>query len=180
MPMIEVTTTKGAFDEETKERLAADLSTIALELEAAPYVDFGDAAHMQALAWCFINEQQVYVGGQVLEKPTYRVVVTIPDGAPGLFGPLAERSRAKLVERVTSAVLTAEGSPSTLVEAHRVWVQLRSIPNGQWGAFGEVVTLPDLAAYGMNRGEPGGRIDRMRRAALESVGAERPSEPIVG
>jgi phenylpyruvate tautomerase PptA (4-oxalocrotonate tautomerase family) len=171
MPMIELTTTKGALDDAAKQQLAAELSTIALELEAAPFARFGDTAHMQALAWCFVNEQEVYVGGQTLAKPIYRVTVTLPEGAPGLFGPLAERGREKLVRRVTAAILAAEGSENTMVEAHRVWVHLRQITNGHWAGFGEVVTLRELAAYGLNTDEPGSKVDRMRRAALESVGA---------
>jgi phenylpyruvate tautomerase PptA (4-oxalocrotonate tautomerase family) len=170
MPMIELTTTKGALDPDATQRLAGELSTIALELEAAP-LDFGDAEHMQALAWCFVNEQDVYVGGQALPKPIYRVVVTIPEGAPGIFGPLAARNREQLVKRVTAAVLAAEGTPDTMVEAHRVWVQLRSVANGHWGGFGEVVTVADLAAYGFGRGGPRTKVGRMREAALESVGA---------
>ncbi len=97
--------------------------------------------------------------------------MTIPEGAPGVFGPLAERVRAKLVKRVTAAVLAAEGSEMTMVEAHRVWVHLRQITNGHWGGFGEVITLPDLSALGLNTDEPGSKVDRMRKAALESVGA---------
>jgi phenylpyruvate tautomerase PptA (4-oxalocrotonate tautomerase family) len=171
MPMIEVTTTKGALDDAAKQRLAGELSTLALALEAAPMADFGDAEHMQALAWCFVNEQEVFVGGQVPAKPIYRVTVTLPEGAPGLLGPLGERGREKLVKRVTAAVLAAEGSENTMVEAHRVWVHLRQITNGHWAGFGEVFTLADATAYGLNADEPGSRTDRMRQAALESVGA---------
>jgi len=93
VPMIEITTTKGALDDAAKQRLAGELSTLVLALEAAPMADFGDAEHMQALAWCFVNEQEVFVGGQVPAKPIYRVTVTLPEGAPGLFGPLAGRGR---------------------------------------------------------------------------------------
>jgi phenylpyruvate tautomerase PptA (4-oxalocrotonate tautomerase family) len=171
MPMVELTTTKGALNDAAKQRLAGELSTIALELEAAP-LDFGDAAHMQALAWCFVNEQEVFVGGESHPKPIYRVTVTIPEGAPGVFGPLAERGRDKLVERVTAAVLAAEGSENTMVEAHRVWVHLRQIANGHWAGFGEVFTLADAAAYGLKADEPGSKTDRMRRAAMESVSTE--------
>lgn len=171
MPMIELTTTKGALDDATKQRLAGELATIALELEAAPLADFGDAAHMQALAWCFVNEQEVFVGGRTHAKPIYRVTVTIPEGAPGVFGPLATRGREKLVKRVTAAVLAAEGSENTMVEAHRVWVHLRQITNGHWGGFGEVVTVSELAAYGLMTDEPGSKTDRMREAAMQSVGA---------
>jgi phenylpyruvate tautomerase PptA (4-oxalocrotonate tautomerase family) len=171
MPMIELTTTKGALDEAAKQRLAGELSTIVLELEAAPLADFGDAAHMQALTWCFVNEQDVFVGGQVHAKPIYRVTVTIPEGAPVVFGPLAKRGREKLVKRVTAAVLAAEGSENTMVEAHRVWVHLRQITDGHWAGFGEVVTLPELAAYGLKTHETETKTGRMREAAMESVSA---------
>ena len=171
MPMIELTTTKGALDDDAKQRLAGELSTIVLELEAAPLADFGDAPHMQALTWCFVNEQEVFVGGRPHAKPIYRVIVTIPEGAPGVFGPLAKRGREKLVKRVTEAVLAAEGSQNTMVEAHRVWVQLRQITNGHWAGFGEVVTLPELAAYGLKTDEPDSKTGRMREAAMQSVGA---------
>ena len=58
-----------------------------------------------------------------------------------------------------------------MVEAHRVWVHLRQITDGHWGGFGEVWTLADATAYGLNADEPGSRTDRMRQAAMESVGA---------
>jgi hypothetical protein len=126
---------------------------------------------MQALSWCFINEQALFVGGRLHAKPIYRVTVTIPEGAPGVFGPLARRGREKLVERVTAAVLAADGSENTMVEAHRVRVHLRQITNGHWAGFGEIVTLPELAAYGLMTDEPQSKTDRMRKAAMESVGA---------
>jgi phenylpyruvate tautomerase PptA (4-oxalocrotonate tautomerase family) len=166
--MVELTTTKAALDEDAKQRLAGELSTIALELEAAP-MDFSEEEHMQALAWCFVNEQDVFVGGKPHPKPIYRVTVTIPEGAPGVFGPLAERGREKLVKRVTDAVLAEEGSENTMVEAHRVWVHLRSMTDGHWGGFGEIFTLTDAAAYGLKTGEPGSKTHRMRQAAMKSV-----------
>ena len=171
MPMIELTTTKGALDDDAKQRLAGELATIALQLEAAPMADFGDDDHMQAAAWCFVNEQEVFVGGRPHPKPIYRVTVTMPDGAPGLFGPLAVRGREKLVQRVTQAVLDAEGTENTMVEAHRVWVHLLAIPDGHWFGFGETVTMADIAAYSLKNDEPGSKTARMREAALESVGA---------
>jgi hypothetical protein len=76
VPMVELTTTKGALDEDGKQRLAGELSSIALEVEAGPAVDFSDDDHMQAVAWCFVNEQDVFAGGRVLEKPLYRITVT--------------------------------------------------------------------------------------------------------
>ena len=171
MPMVELTTTPGALDDDAKQRLAGELATIALELEAAPFADFGGDPHMQALSWCFVNEQDVFLGGRRHAKPIYRVTVTVPDGAPGLIGPLAGRGRKKLVQRVTEAVLTEEGSENTMVEAHRVWVHLRAMPDGHWAGFGEIFTAADASAYGLKSDEPGSKTDRMRQAAMESVGA---------
>jgi hypothetical protein len=62
--------------------------------------------------------------------------------------------------------LTAEGSENTPVQAHRVWVLLRQIADGQRAGFGEVLTLADATAYGLNADGPDTRIDRLRRAAL--------------
>ena len=174
MPMIELTMPKGALAEEAKERLAGELATLALELEAAPMARFGDVAHMQALAWCFISEQDVFVGGERLPKPVYRVTVSLPEGAPGLFGPLAARNRGELVRRATESVLAAEGSENDMVEAHRVWVHLKVIADGHWGAFGAVLPMSDIAAYSMGGGEPGGHVQQMRDAALTSVGQPGP------
>jgi phenylpyruvate tautomerase PptA (4-oxalocrotonate tautomerase family) len=175
MPMVELTTSPGALDDAAKQELAGELSTIALQLEAAPFADFGCDPHMQALSWCFINEQEVFVGGRSHPKPIYRVTVTVPEGAPGLLGPLAERGRKKLVERITAVVLEAEGSENTMVEAHRVWVHLREMTDGHWAGFGEIFTVADATAYGLKSDEPGSRTSRMREAAMESVGAAAPS-----
>lgn len=135
---------------------------------------------MPALSWCFVNEQEVCVGDAVSAKPIYRVTVTVPDGAPGLCGPLAERNRRTLVERVTEAVLEAEDTEPTMVEAHRVWVHLRLIDEGHWAGFGEVVTLRDLARYGFASATDGDKTSRMRAAALQSyrqmTGADPSSE----
>ena len=171
MPMVELTTTKGALSDDVKQQLAGDLASIALEVEAGPAVDFSDDDHMQAVAWCFVNEQDVFAGGRVLEKPLYRITVTMPEGAPGLFGPMAGRGREKLIQKVTDAVLAAEGSDNNAVEAHRVWVHLRFIKDGHWGGFGGVFSMRDIARYSLKSGEPGSRTERWREAALESVGA---------
>jgi phenylpyruvate tautomerase PptA (4-oxalocrotonate tautomerase family) len=171
MPMVELTTTKGALDDAAKQRLAGELSSIALEVEAGPAVDFSDDDHMQAVAWCFVNEQDVFAGGRVLEKPLYRITVTMPEGAPGLFGPFPERGRQILIQKVTEAVLAAEGTDNNPVEAHRVWVHLRFIKDGHWGGFGDVFSMREVIQYSLRSGGPGSKTERWREAALESVGA---------
>jgi phenylpyruvate tautomerase PptA (4-oxalocrotonate tautomerase family) len=171
VPMVELTTTKAALDDEAKQQLASELASIALEVEAGPAVDFSDDDHMQALAWCFVNEQEVFAGGRVLDKPLYRITVTMPEGAPGLFGPFAGRGREKLIEKVTAAVLAADGSDNNMVEAHRVWVNLRFVDDGHWGVFGDVFAMRDIARFAMKSGDPGSKTEQWREAALESYGA---------
>lgn len=168
MPMVDLTLTPGALDEETKQALAGELARILLDFEAAPFNEFGEEEHMRALSWCFVSEQDMFMGGIRHDKPAYRVVLTVPEGAP-VFGPLAAGVRAKMFERVTEAVLAAEGTEVTMAEAHRVWVQLRHIVDTQWGGFGEVITINDLRKYAFERGEPGSKPARMREAALVSV-----------
>jgi len=169
MPMVDMTITPGALDEEAKQRLAGELSRLILELEAGPRSGFEEMPHMQALSWCFIDEQEILLGGQRHHKPVYRVVVTVPEGASGLLGPRGAQGRETLVQRVTDAVLAADASPNNPVEAHRVWVQLRQISDGHWGAFGEIVTVNDLATLGFRSEGPDERIDRLRAAATKSM-----------
>jgi hypothetical protein len=58
-----------------------------------------------------------------------------------------------------------------MVEAHRVWVHLRKMTDGHWGAFGEIVTVRDLVVYGFKKDEPESKTARMRDAAMQSIGA---------
>lgn len=99
-------------------------------------------------------------------RTLYRVTVTIPEGAPGVFGPLASRGRELLGEKVTRAVLAAEDTEVRSTEAYRVWVHLRSIPDGQWAGFGEILTLPELASYSFGTDARGSKTHRLRAAAL--------------
>ena len=58
-----------------------------------------------------------------------------------------------------------------MVEAHRVWVQLKQIDDGHGAAFGEVFTVADAARYALKGDEPDTKTGRMRQAAMESVRA---------
>jgi hypothetical protein len=54
--------------------------------------------------------------------------------------------------------------------------EARSAPLGHWMAFGEVFTIADIRKYALKTDEPGSKTDRMRKAALETVGATSASE----
>jgi phenylpyruvate tautomerase PptA (4-oxalocrotonate tautomerase family) len=144
MPMIDLTLPENALSEAALAKLAEDLTTTLIEMEGAP-----DNEYTRALAWCFIDERpagRITVGGKPSQRPVYRVRMTVPEGAPGVDGPLVLANRERLVKRVSALVLEAEGSPPTASDAARVWVQLIVLPDGYWGGFGMVVRMPDIAS----------------------------------
>jgi len=146
--MIDITMSENALSVEAKKTLAERLSADLIELEGAV-----DNSYARSITWCFMDERrEIYVAGIAPEKPVYRVVLTVPEGVPGLYGPLAVENRRTLVRRVTEAVLDAEGTEISIPEAARVWVQIRQIADGHWGGFGELVTIADIAAYGLGIG----------------------------
>jgi phenylpyruvate tautomerase PptA (4-oxalocrotonate tautomerase family) len=162
--MIDITTSRNALSDAAKVALADRLSTDLIELEGAE-----DNAFVRSITWCFIDERDdVFVGGRRFDRPIYRVVVTVPEGV-ALCGPLGLDNRRSLVKRVTDAVLEAEGTTTTTVEAARVWVQMRQIADAHWGAFGELVSMPDIVAYGVGVGHTDSVGLRIREALTTHV-----------
>ena len=64
------------------------------------------------------------------------VEVTVPDGA------LSDRRKAGLVEEVTGDVLEATGWGDEA--ALRVWVLIREVPDGNWGAGKQIIRFEQL------------------------------------
>lgn len=111
-----------------------------LKWEGAPDNDF-----FRAQAWIYAHELPegaLAVGGRREDTaPRYRLDVTVPAGA------LSDRRKAGLVEEVTALVLAAEGggAPDDAAKL-RVWVLIREVPDGNWGAAGQVIRFADLRA----------------------------------
>jgi phenylpyruvate tautomerase PptA (4-oxalocrotonate tautomerase family) len=133
MPMIDLTLPEGALTEVAIAALVEELTSAQIEGEGAPdneYVRaitwaFVDERSASAITWAFVDERSasaINVGGRHAEKPVYLVVLTVPEGAPGVPGPLMGANRERLVKRVTKLVLDAEGTPFSPAEAQRVWV----------------------------------------------------------
>jgi phenylpyruvate tautomerase PptA (4-oxalocrotonate tautomerase family) len=134
MPMIDVTYPEGAIDPEAREKLVEDLTTALLRAERAPDTDF-----FRSVTWVYLHElptHAVNASGRPVSEPNFRVEVTTPEGA------LSDRRRAEMVEAGTAAVLDAAG----LGQEHgmRVWVLMREIAEGSWGAAGQVVQFKQL------------------------------------
>jgi phenylpyruvate tautomerase PptA (4-oxalocrotonate tautomerase family) len=144
MPMFDLTLPAGALETPALTTLVEGLTSALLHWEGAP-----DNSVTRALSWGFVHELPegaINVGGKPVELPIYRVVLTVPQGTPGIHGPLNEPRRNKLVREVTELVLAAEGV--TDVEAHgwRVWCMTREQSDGFWGASGRIFRMTDIAA----------------------------------
>jgi phenylpyruvate tautomerase PptA (4-oxalocrotonate tautomerase family) len=145
MPMIDVTFPAASLDTEGRQRLADELTTHLLRAERAPDTEF-----FRSITWVFLHalpEGDLLVAGRPVDGTVVRVEVTTPEGA------LSDRRRAELVENATLAVRDLFGMPDE--DALKVWVICREVPEGSWGAGGQVV-----------------RFQQLREAAAASKGQE--------
>jgi phenylpyruvate tautomerase PptA (4-oxalocrotonate tautomerase family) len=146
MPMIDLTVPKGVLDATTRDELLDELATTLLRAERAPDTEF-----FRSITWVYAHEidpGNLAVGGRSGGEPRFRVEITVPDGA------LSERRKAELVTGVTGAVLRAAGLGES--EGLRVWTLIREVPEGNWGAAGQVVHFEQLRqAAAAEREQPG-------------------------
>lgn len=138
MPMIELTLPKNALSKEKTAELVNNLTQTLLHWEGAP----PDSRAAQEVSWGYVNwVDEVNVGGKPADKPRYRVVTTVPQGALR-----NDEVRSGLVADVTRAVIEAEGSQDDPTAAARVWVIIKEITDGNWGGDGRIFRLKDIAA----------------------------------
>jgi phenylpyruvate tautomerase PptA (4-oxalocrotonate tautomerase family) len=134
MPMIEMTYPAGALEPDVRDALTDELAGILLGWEGAPDTDF-----FRANTWVYVNEVDgLAVGGRPGGDPRFRVDVTTPEGA------FSDRRREGLVADVNAAVLRAAGLQEE--DGFRVWVLLREIAEGGWGAGGGIIRFEQLKA----------------------------------
>ena len=95
-----------------------------------------------------------------LADPHAVVDITVPSGA------LSDRRKAGLVEDVTKAVLEATGWGDGA--GVRVWTLIHEVPDGNWGAGGQVVRFDQLreAAKAEREQEGSGKEEVPARAAM--------------
>jgi phenylpyruvate tautomerase PptA (4-oxalocrotonate tautomerase family) len=151
MPLIDLTCPAGTFTDEARTALANDLTTALLRAERAPDTEF-----FRSITWAYVHELpegMVLVGGQPVTQPMFRVEATVPQGA------LSERRKAEFVSEATRAVLDAAGLGES--DGLRVWVLVYEVPEGNWGAAGDVV-----------------HFEQLRRAAAAE--REKAGEPVAG
>ena len=135
MPRLDLTLPSDILSDETKQQLARDLCAILLRAEGAPDTEF-----FRSITWAHIHElpaEAIQTPDGVAE-PHVVVDVTVPAGA------LSERRKGVLVQEATKRVLEATGwGPEAGV---RVWTLIHEVPEGSWGAAGQIVHFEQLRA----------------------------------
>lgn len=134
--MIDLTYPDGALPAARRQALVEDLTTVLLRAERAPDTDF-----FRSVTWVYLHElpaDAVIAGGRPVPEPTFRVEVRVPEGA------LSQRRKGELVAEATRVVLEAAGLEEA--DAMRVWVLIAEVPEGSWGAAGNVVSFEQLRA----------------------------------
>jgi phenylpyruvate tautomerase PptA (4-oxalocrotonate tautomerase family) len=133
MPMLELTYPEGALRAGARSSLVEDLGETLLRWEGAPDTEF-----FRQVTWVYLDERPAWAinrAGAPAEPPVFRLAVTVPSGA------LSERRKAGFVEEATKLVLEAEGGDG---DSQRVWVHIHEIPDGNWGALGQVIRFEQL------------------------------------
>jgi phenylpyruvate tautomerase PptA (4-oxalocrotonate tautomerase family) len=134
VPVFELTYPQGALEPDVRAKLLDDLTTTLLRAERAP-----DTGFFRDVTWAYVHElpgDAVLAAGRPVEKPTFKIDVTTPQGA------LSDRRRAEYVEEASRLVRQAAGIPEE--EGLRVWVLMHEIAEGSWGAAGNVVRFEQL------------------------------------
>jgi phenylpyruvate tautomerase PptA (4-oxalocrotonate tautomerase family) len=161
MPKLDLTVPADSLSDDERQKLARDLASTLLRWEGAPDTEF-----FRSITWAHIHAlpaEQILTPDGVAE-PHAVVEVSVPDGA------LSERRKAGLVEDATKLVLDATGwGPEAGV---RVWILIRDVPEGNWGAGGQIVHFEQLrAAAKAEREQEGSGKEKVPAAGGEQVPA---------
>jgi phenylpyruvate tautomerase PptA (4-oxalocrotonate tautomerase family) len=136
MPTMNLLYPEGTFTPEARDDVVEKLTTALLRAERAP-----DTQFFRDITWVYTHEMPegtAYAAGRPVEQPMFRLDVTTPEGA------LSERRRKEMVEEATRILLAAAGLGPE--DGLRVWVLLNEVPEGQWGAGGQIIQFKQLAA----------------------------------
>ena len=134
MPIMDLTYPAGTFTPEDRTELVDSLTTVLLRAERAPNTDF-----FRSIAWVYVHELPegtLLAAGKPVEQPTFRLQVTIPQGA------LSDRRKQELVAEATKTILGTAGIDES--DALRVWVLINEVPEGNWGAAGNIIHFEQL------------------------------------
>jgi phenylpyruvate tautomerase PptA (4-oxalocrotonate tautomerase family) len=131
---MDLTYPAGTFEGAERTELVDTLTSVLLRAERAPDTEF-----FRNITWVYVHELPegtLLAAGRPVSEPTFRLQVTVPQGA------LSDRRKAELVSEATKVIMAA----ARLEEADslRVWVLINEVPEGNWGAAGNIVHFEQL------------------------------------
>lgn len=132
MPKIFIHAPENTFDAAARQRVAADLTELALECEKIPKSPFA-----KSNAWIYFNQyaaDEVFMAG----RPAYRNIVSIQFYT--IEHGLDDASIARLREGATE-ILGRHGKSDGVLPVHMVFL---AIPARNWGSFGKPADLAAL------------------------------------
>ncbi|HEY6637336.1 MAG TPA: tautomerase family protein [Solirubrobacterales bacterium] len=133
MPKLDLTITSDVLADQRKPELMRELGAALLHWEGAPDTEF-----FRSITWAHLHElpAEAIQTPDGVAKPHAILDITVPAGA------LSERRKAGIVEDATKLVLDAAGWDAQA--GVRVWVLIHEVPDGNWGAAGQVVRFEQL------------------------------------
>lgn len=139
MPFVELFVPKGSLDQERRQKIGGQLVSEVMVAEGAP-----DTEAARSISWLVVHEIDAwFVGGRrssAGDRPKYVVRVGVPAGS------MNDDKRRDIVRRVTRVLADADADPERFTWATAAWVHIDEIPEGNWGAGGEIVRIEDIAA----------------------------------
>jgi phenylpyruvate tautomerase PptA (4-oxalocrotonate tautomerase family) len=147
MPLIDLYLPADTLSPDQRTELVDELTTVLLRAERAP-----DTQFFRDITWAYVHELpagQLLTAGRPAHQPVFRVQVTVPLGA------LSERRKQELVAEATRAV--SEKAGLTEADGLRVWVLINEVPDGNWGAAGNIVQFAQLRAAAAAEREQAGQ-----------------------
>jgi phenylpyruvate tautomerase PptA (4-oxalocrotonate tautomerase family) len=134
MPLIDITYPQGTLTPDQRTELANGLTAALLRAERAPDTEF-----FRSITWAHVHELPegaIHAAGRPVTQPIFRIEATTPEGA------LSDRRRAEFVAEATRIVREIAGIPEE--DGLRVWVLCHDVPDGRWGAGGQIVRYQQL------------------------------------
>jgi len=136
VPKLDLTFPAGALGDDARRELPTQLAAALLRWEGAPDTEF-----FRAITWVHVHElpaEAVFTADGQAELSHFVVDVTVPQGA------LSDRRKGGLVEEASKLVREAAGLGDE--DGVRVWVLIHEVPEGNWGAAGQIVRFEQLRA----------------------------------
>jgi phenylpyruvate tautomerase PptA (4-oxalocrotonate tautomerase family) len=134
--MIDAFIPEGALGAAAEAQLMKEVTDLLIRSEGFDPVN----ALVQAVSVAWVHHTaRLYIGGQRSSAAWYRFIVSVPEGQ------LDDEARRSVTRRITEAVARAEGS-SLEDTGPRVWVFPIEVPDGCWGARGNILGLGEILA----------------------------------